>query len=184
MSNGKKTRERYGTLFQKFRFMCMRNGWKRAEYLKKNNILAEQGEGVYFYSRKLPADPKLLKLHNNVIIATEVSFINHDRIDLLIRGMGEKQSKRYGCIEVMDNVFIGANAIILPNVKIGPNAIIAAGSIVTKDVLPGTIVGGNPAKVIGNFDEHINMRREMQKKEKLPSRHDKLWNIFNKNHSK
>lgn len=46
-------------------------------------------------------------------------------------------------------MFIGANAIILPNVKIGPNAIIGAGAIVTKDVLPGTIVGGVPARKIG-----------------------------------
>ena len=51
-----------------------------------------------------------------------------------------------GCCEIFDNVFIGANAIVLPNVKIGPNAIIGAGAIVTKDVLPGTIVGGGTSK--------------------------------------
>ena len=36
---------------------------------------------------------------------------------------------------------------------IGPNAIIAAGSVVTKDVKPGTVVGGNPARVIGDFQK-------------------------------
>ena len=55
-------------------------------------------------------------------------------------------------------MFIGANAIILPNVKIGPNAIIGAGAIVTKDVLPGTIVGGVPARKIGLFDDFIENR--------------------------
>ena len=44
------------------------------------------------------------------------------------------------------------------NVKIGPNAVIAAGSVVVKDVAPGTVVGGNPAKVIGNFDDLMKRR--------------------------
>ncbi|MGV1055690.1 acyltransferase [Clostridium perfringens] len=65
-----------------------------------------------------------------------------------------------GKIEVFDNVFIGANSIIMYNVKIGPNAIIAAGSVVTKDVEPGTIVGGVPAKVIGNINQMFNKRLE------------------------
>ena len=54
-----------------------------------------------------------------------------------------------GCIEVMDNVFIGSNSIIMPNVRIGSNVIIAAGSIVTKDVPSGVIVAGTPATIIG-----------------------------------
>lgn len=53
----------------------------------------------------------------------------------------------------MDNVFIGANSIILGPCKIGPNAIVAAGAVVNKDVPLGTIVGGVPAKIIGTFDE-------------------------------
>ena len=42
-------------------------------------------------------------------------------------------------------------AIILPTVTIGENAVVAAGAVVTKDVAPGTIVGGNPAKFIKNI---------------------------------
>ena len=48
-----------------------------------------------------------------------------------------------------DNVEVGANAIILGGIKIGNNASIGAGSVVTKDVPPGTIVVGNPARIIG-----------------------------------
>ncbi len=50
-------------------------------------------------------------------------------------------------IEVGDNVWIGANAIILPSVVIGDGAVIAAGSVVTKDVKPYSLVAGNPANV-------------------------------------
>lgn len=46
------------------------------------------------------------------------------------------------------NCFIGARAIVLPGVSIGDSVIVAAGSVVTKDVLSGSIVAGNPARVI------------------------------------
>jgi len=48
---------------------------------------------------------------------------------------------------------IGANATILGNVTIGENAIVGAGSVVTKDVPPNTIVAGSPAKVIGKVED-------------------------------
>ena len=59
----------------------------------------------------------------------------------------------------MDNVFIGSNTTILNNVRIGPNVIIAAGSLINKDVPPNSIVGGVPARVIGNFDEYVAKRK-------------------------
>ena len=61
-------------------------------------------------------------------------------------------------IEIFDNCFIGGGAMLIGDIKIGPNAIVAAGSVVTKDVEPGTIVGGNPAKVIGSFDSLYEKR--------------------------
>ena len=48
-----------------------------------------------------------------------------------------------------NDVWIGARVIILPGVNVGTGAIIGAGSVVTKDVLPNSIVAGNPAKSIG-----------------------------------
>ena len=53
-----------------------------------------------------------------------------------------------GKIEIGDNVFMGARSMILPGLKIGDGAVIGAGAVVTKDVAPGDIVGGNPAKFI------------------------------------
>ena len=69
-----------------------------------------------------------------------------------------------GVTEIYDNVFIGAHSIILYNCRIGPNAIIAAGSVVTKDVPEGAIVGGNPAKVIGSFYELLELRKRYVQK--------------------
>jgi acetyltransferase-like isoleucine patch superfamily enzyme len=53
-----------------------------------------------------------------------------------------------GRVEIGQDAWIGAGAILLPNVTIGAGAIVAAGSIVTKDVAPGMLVAGNPAREI------------------------------------
>ncbi len=51
-------------------------------------------------------------------------------------------------IHICDNVWIGMNAVVLKGVTIGDNSIVAAGSVVTKDVPPNTIVAGNPARIV------------------------------------
>jgi acetyltransferase-like isoleucine patch superfamily enzyme len=50
------------------------------------------------------------------------------------------------------NVWIATGAIIIGGVTVGENAVIAAGSVVTKDIPPNTLAGGNPAKVIRSID--------------------------------
>lgn len=91
------------------------------------------------------------------------------------------------CIEINENVFIGAGARILPGVSVGPNAIVAAGAIVNKDVLPGTVVGGVPARVIGSFEDLMKNRKmysDMIQSVKANNIDvdDFLWNEFSKNH--
>ncbi len=90
-----------------------------------------------------------VKIGNDVLIAPGVQLIsvNHkfDRMDIPIKQQGEVE----GYIVIEDNVWIGTNAIILPNVTIKKGSIVGAGSIVTKNVEECSIVGGNPAKLIG-----------------------------------
>ncbi len=60
----------------------------------------------------------------------------------------KKQGEYGGTIFIEDDVWVGANAVILPNVIIGKGAIVGANAVVTKDVKPYSIVGGVPAKHI------------------------------------
>ena len=57
-------------------------------------------------------------------------------------------------ITIEDNVWIGANAIILKGVTVGKGSVVAAGSVVTKDVPEYSLVGGNPAKIIKENIKH------------------------------
>lgn len=85
----------------------------------------------------------LIKIGNNVTIAPNAYLLAHDASTKRLNGF-----TKVGSINIKDNVFIGARAIIMPGVTIGENSIVAAGSIVTKSVPDGCVVGGNPAKFI------------------------------------
>ena len=69
---------------------------------------------------------------------------------------GKKDWSNVAClpVQISDKAWIGFNVIILKGVQIGEGAIVGAGSVVTKDVAPWTIVGGNPAKLIREIPEH------------------------------
>jgi acetyltransferase-like isoleucine patch superfamily enzyme len=135
---------------------------RRTKYIVKHNVFKSVGDNFFFQPRMIPADPELIKFHNNVTVASGVTFINHDIIHNVLNNMGENVEYNMGPIEVMDNVFIGSNCTILPNVKIGPNAVVAAGSVVTHDVLENSVVAGNPAKKICTFDELVEKRKNIK----------------------
>lgn len=72
-----------------------------------------------------------------------------------------KFNEKVGEIHIGNNVFIGANTLILYDVSIGNNVIIGAGSIVTKDLPDNSVCVGSPCKKIGEFDEFVKKRRNM-----------------------
>lgn len=140
-------------LLRKLLFFCLPSSSQRTRYIYKHKVFQECGENLFFQPRKLPADPKYIKLHNNVVVAADVTFVNHDVLYIMYRNMSNKPAIQHiECTEIHDNVFLGMGAMIMPGVSIGPNVVVAAGSVVTKDVPPNSVIGGNPAKVIGDFD--------------------------------
>jgi len=176
------TKER---LWHTIRLWTMIKSTDRVNYLRKKKIFGHIGENVLIMDRKIPLYANLIRIHNNVKIASNVTFVTHDVTHRMLNGMvgEEKYQETVGCIEIMDNVFIGSNATILYDVKIGPNAIVAAGSLVTKDVPEGSIVGGVPARVIGSFDELYHKRIEESKDivgEIYPP--EVCWERFNQTH--
>jgi len=86
-----------------------------------------------------------LEIGENTMIASHVSIttLTHDKNTSLYN---EKTISRQ--VTIGKNVWIGTHAAILPGVTIGDNAIIGAGAVVNKDVVPGDIVAGVPAKSI------------------------------------
>ncbi len=85
---------------------------------------------------------------NDTRVATGAQILgfnhNSDRLDVPIW----KQGLSYDGIEIGEDCWIGANAVVLDGVRIGAHAIVAAGAVVTKDVSEFTIVAGNPARPI------------------------------------
>lgn len=78
----------------------------------------------------------------NVIIVTQ----NHETADTAVPMRLQTAPKHK--VTIGDDVWIGANAIILPGVTVGSGCIVAAGAVVTKDIPDRAVVGGNPARVI------------------------------------
>ena len=86
-----------------------------------------------------------LDIADDVMIGPNVSIITS--------GHSLEPSERHSCvlarpIVIERNVWIAAGATIIGGVTVGENSVVAAGSVVTKDVPPNTLVGGNPARVI------------------------------------
>ncbi len=86
-------------------------------------------------------------IEDNALIGphVEMATINHGK------NPSERSDNHMSSIHIGKGAWIGANATILPGVTIGDYAIVAAGAVVTKNVAPGTVVGGVPAKVISEI---------------------------------
>lgn len=84
--------------------------------------------------------------HVNLAQSVTVSALNHNFSDTTKRI--DEQGINTSQIVIEDDVWVGANAVILSGVKIGSHSVIAAGAVVTHDVPANTLVGGVPAKII------------------------------------
>lgn len=121
-----------------------------ANPLKKRGVIGENssiGRNSYLDLRGG------IEIGHNVSISPDVKLITaqHEINDSEFKYITKK-------IKINDFVWIGTSAIILPGVEIGEGAVVAAGSVVTKNIEPYEVVGGNPAKKIKNRKGELNYK--------------------------
>jgi acetyltransferase-like isoleucine patch superfamily enzyme len=111
------------------------------------------GTDCRIFTTSFGSEPWLIEIGNKVTVTSGVKILTHDGPTWLFN---DEKGRRFLFKKtiIRNNVFIGVNSIIMPGVVIEDNVIVAAGSIVTKSVPSGVIIGGNPAKILGDYDTY------------------------------
>ena len=128
----------------------------------------------FSYNSGFPIDanwPWLISVGDNVTLATGVKLLAHDAST----AKTEVHTK-IGIVEIGNNVFIGANSIVLCDTRIGDNVIVGAGSVVTHDIPSISVYAGNPAKYICSFEEFNKKHVENQKDHPIFRQHS--WDTW------
>jgi acetyltransferase-like isoleucine patch superfamily enzyme len=112
------------------------------------------GNGCRVYTENFGSEPWLIEIGDKTTISSNVTFINHDGAAWLASDERGRRF-RYARIVIGDRCFVGANVTLMPGIKIDHDCIVGAGAVVTKSIPSGTIVGGNPARTIGQTAAYI-----------------------------
>lgn len=109
------------------------------------------GENCYLNKNvRIGSDGGEVRIGDNVMMGPNIvidpSTHGHDRTDIPMRD----QPLLHGSIEIGDDVWLGANSVVLRGVRIGKGCIVGAGAVVTRDLPPMSIAAGVPARVIGS----------------------------------
>lgn len=130
---------------------CKFVGKKKAYEIMNNYYRrggAHIGNGCAVLSTLDNCEKQLIYIGNNVTISSEVTFVTHDAS--LSKHTG-RLGALFGKIQIGNNCFVGQRSTILYGVTLADDIIVAAGSVVTKSFLEkGCIIGGNPARIIGD----------------------------------
>lgn len=105
-------------------------------------------------------EPYLVEIGDHVHVASGVQFLTHDG-SVWVLTNEDPDADYFGRIRIGNNVFIGINSTILPNVSIGDNVIVGCCSVVTRDVPSNSVVAGSPARVVSTFEGY---KRKMKGK--------------------
>jgi acetyltransferase-like isoleucine patch superfamily enzyme len=103
-----------------------------------------------------------IEIGSNCLIAANCQIFDGSGHDLSFPDVAARIRTKGDCrpIRIGDNVWIGANSIILPGVTIGMGSVIAAGSVVAKSVPAMVVAGGNPARVIKDYSSKPEGQKE------------------------
>ncbi len=112
------------------------------------------GEKCWINTRHFGSEPYLISIGDHVQITKGVEFLTHGGGWIYREEIPDMDY--FGKIIIKDNVYIGTGSYILPGVTIESNVVVAAGSVVTKSVPRGVVIGGNPARIIGNLEDYKN----------------------------
>ena len=108
-----------------------------------------------------PSHCWLIEIGDNVTMAPRVHILCHDASTKQFLGY-----TKIGRVTIGNNVFIGAESVVLPGVTIGDNVIIGANSTVTRDIPSDTVVAGSPARVICSMETYLG--KESKRMETAP----------------
>ena len=104
------------------------------------------GRNTYYMRQNLDGiAPRLITLGRDCVLAPTAMILTHDASSFIHTG-----KYRFAPVHIGDRCFLGYNSVIMPGVTLGDDVIVGAGAVVTKDVPAGSVVGGVPARVIGN----------------------------------
>ena len=146
-----------------------RNFWTCERYAREIGV--KIGKNCSIGTIEFGSEPYLVTIGDYVQITKDVKFFCHGAAWVLRRE--NPNVDFFGKIKVGNNVYIGNNSLIMPGVTIGDNVIIAAGSVVAKTIPNDSIVGGNPAKIIGNVNEFGKRMKEFNLDSKKMSASEK-----------
>lgn len=105
-----------------------------------------------------PSHCWLISIGDNVTMAPRVHILAHDASTKTFLDY-----TKIGCVNIGDNVFVGAESIVLPGITIGNNVIIGANSTVTHNIPDNSVAVGSPAKVICSLDEYLTKEKSRMK---------------------
>lgn len=151
----------------------LKKNTERAKILRKYGVKIGKNSEIY-PNVSFGSEPYLIEIGDNVRITSGCKFITHDGGIWVLRNLKKLENGDFfGKIKIGNNVHIGINSIIMPNVTIGDNVIIGCGTIVTKNIPDNSVAVGVPAKVIEDIETYYNKNKErcvrtknMKKKEK------------------
>lgn len=121
------------------------------------------------YNSGYPIDanwPWLISVGDNVTLASNVRILAHDASTAKVGA-----HTKIGIVKIGNNVFIGADSIVLCDTRIGDNVVIGAGSVVTHDIPPNSVYAGNPARFICSFKDYQNKHLKNLEIHKLFDQH-------------